>query len=157
MQSSEYRALAAATMSENELLEQVRTLAHQLGWRLYHTRDSRGSYPGFPDLVLVRDRVLFRELKSQRGAHSQEQKHWISQLHQAGADVGTWRPQDLIEGRIRVELDRHDLEYEHQVVRLAKAICVEDGESKPHQVTGHGACLERARRGLAVIQGGETS
>jgi hypothetical protein len=39
------------------------SLVHLLGWRVYHTWDSRKSEPDFPDLVLVRDRVMFAELQ----------------------------------------------------------------------------------------------
>ena len=47
-------------------------LARTLGWRVYHTYDSRRSQPGFPDLVLVRERILFLELKSETGKLSHD-------------------------------------------------------------------------------------
>lgn len=40
---------------ERDFQAAVMELARLLGWRVYHTWDSRKSEPGFPDLVLVRD------------------------------------------------------------------------------------------------------
>lgn len=72
----------------------VVTMAGYLGWTVYHTHDSRRSNPGFPDLVLVRDRVLFRELKTDKGRLTKEQEDWIAKLTKAGANAGVWRPRD---------------------------------------------------------------
>jgi len=65
------------------------------GWLVYHTHDSRRSQPGFPDLVLVRDRVLYRELKAATGRVSAEQQVWLDRLERAGADAAVWRPGDI--------------------------------------------------------------
>jgi hypothetical protein len=67
-------------------------LAHLLGWRLYHTWDSRKSEPGFPDLVMVRDRVVFAELKSPRGRLRKDQAAWLCALRAAGAEAYLWWP-----------------------------------------------------------------
>ena len=82
-------------MSEQELLEAVIELAHLYRWRVAHFRPARTEHgwrtpvaadgAGFPDLVLVRDRVLFVELKSARGRLSVEQQDWLSALGHAGA------------------------------------------------------------------------
>lgn len=74
---------------------QVLEMAKRLHWLAYHTRDSRRSEPGFPDLVLVRDRVIFAELKSERGKMSPEQITWRDALRSAGAEFYEWRPSDL--------------------------------------------------------------
>ena len=50
-------------MTEKAFQSDVMRVAKMLGWLCYHTFDSRRSASGFPDLVLVRERVLFRELK----------------------------------------------------------------------------------------------
>ena len=62
------------------------------GWMIYHTYDSRRSAPGFPDLVLVRERVLFRELKTEKGRLTPAQKEWQDALIEGGADYSVWRP-----------------------------------------------------------------
>lgn len=81
-------------MREKEFQAKVVRLAHILGWATYHTYDSRRSNPGFPDLVLVRDRVLFRELKTNTGELSSKQEGWMEKLTGAGADFAVWRPRD---------------------------------------------------------------
>lgn len=40
-------------MSEADLLATVERMCKLLGFRYYHTRYSRGSVPGFPDLVII--------------------------------------------------------------------------------------------------------
>lgn len=69
----------------------------------YHTFDSRRSTPGFPDLVLVGRRVLYRELKSTRGRLTSDQQKWLDRLTSAGADADVWRPADWPE-RILTEI-----------------------------------------------------
>ena len=72
-------------------------LARMLGWRCYHVLRSKGSEPGYPDWTLVRDRVIFVELKKQDGQLSAAQREWIDALRDAGAEVHVWRPADLEE------------------------------------------------------------
>lgn len=63
------------------------------GWTVYHTRDSRGSEAGWPDLQLARGReVIFRELKSESGTVKPEQEEWLRLLRSCGLDVAVWRP-----------------------------------------------------------------
>ena len=81
--------------SERQFQTQVVSLAKQFGWMVYHTYDSRRSEPGFPDLVLVRDRILYRELKSETGRITPTQKQWGERLTLAGADYAIWRPSDM--------------------------------------------------------------
>ena len=83
---------------------QVLQVARLYRWTCYHTYDSRRSQPGFPDLVLVRDRVLFRELKTDRGRITPDQQRWLDTLRAAGADADVWRPGDL--HRVKRELAR---------------------------------------------------
>lgn len=95
-------------MSEREFQGIVMEVALLHGYELaYHTHDSRRSAPGFPDLVLVsqkRGRVLFRELKTDKGRVSPAQRVWIDGLTAAGADAGVWRPADLVSGLVIAEL-----------------------------------------------------
>lgn len=89
---------AWADMTERDWQAEVVKLAQLLGWKkAYHTYDSRRSHSGFPDLVLVRDRVVFVELKSTSGKLSPAQAEWILALGKANAEVYVARPDDLDE------------------------------------------------------------
>lgn len=96
----------AAEMTERVLYENVRELALRLGWLIYHTYDSRRSYPGFPDLVLVKPpRVLFVELKREHGRLSRDQQRWLEALSACpGVETYVWRPRDWISGAIEAAL-----------------------------------------------------
>lgn len=81
---------------EREWQRQVIDLAKQLGWtRIYHTFDSRRSTHGFPDLVIVRDRVVYLELKREKTKLTDEQKGWLRALRAADALAYVARPRDL--------------------------------------------------------------
>jgi hypothetical protein len=82
-------------VTEAQWQSQVVQLAKLYGWRVYHTHDSRRSEPGFPDLVLVRERVVYAELKTEKGKTSPHQKAWVQALTEAGQEVYLWRPADL--------------------------------------------------------------
>jgi hypothetical protein len=81
-------------ISEADWQRTVLDLAYAFHWLAYHTFDSRRSQPGFPDLVLVRDRVVFAELKTERGKPTSSQNLWVGKLVRAGAEVHVWRPSD---------------------------------------------------------------
>lgn len=96
----------AAAMSEAQLLATIRQACRKLGLLCYHTYDSRRSEPGFPDLVIVgAERVIYRELKSERGRLRPEQRTWLDALSRAGQDADVWRPGDFYSGRIVRELE----------------------------------------------------
>jgi hypothetical protein len=102
---AQYRAACAKAMSEDELLAQVRALATTLGWLGYHTHRSDRSDPGFPDLTLVKaGRLVFAELKTQKGKATLAQTEWLCALKQSAADVYLWRPEHLINGSIEAIL-----------------------------------------------------
>ena len=101
--TAEHRALVSRGMSEKSLQDSVMDLARALGWRAYHTHDSRRSPAGFPDLVLVhprQGRLLFRELKTMRGRVTPDQEAWLADLIAAGQDAAVWRPSDLLDWTI---------------------------------------------------------
>lgn len=80
-------------MSEERLAMVVRDAALLYEWLHYHTHDSRRSDRGFPDIVLIKgDRILWRELKTQKGKLSPDQEIWRDRLLAAGADWAIWRP-----------------------------------------------------------------
>ncbi len=86
---------------EKQFQSDVMTFAQRQGWLCYHTRDSRKSAPGFPDLCMVRGlRVVFAELKAQKGKTTGPQDDWLTALSivalSAPEYVGVflWRPSD---------------------------------------------------------------
>lgn len=87
--------------SEAQLQSCVLELARLWGWAPYHTRDSRGSVAGFPDLELSRShpfpRMIKAELKSERGKPTSEQVDWLNLYAAMGEpiEVYLWRPQHI--------------------------------------------------------------
>lgn len=88
---------------EEQFLSQVLALARLCGWRTAHFRTSlskggrwitavAGDGKGFFDLVLMRERVLFVETKSDVGRLTPEQRLWIEAAERAGCEVYLWRP-----------------------------------------------------------------
>jgi hypothetical protein len=87
--------IAGLKVSEKELMRAVVKLAELTGWRVYHTWLSIRSEPGFPDLVLVRPpRLVFAELKSEKGELTPSQQAWLEDLGATKAEVYVWRPSD---------------------------------------------------------------
>lgn len=83
----------ASQETEKGFQAAVVELATLLGWRSYHTHDSRRSEAGYPDLTLVRgSRLLFVELKTARGVVSAAQWIWLGALARTCAEVYVWRP-----------------------------------------------------------------
>ena len=87
--------------TEAQFQQAVIDLARACGWLVYHTLISRGSEPGFPDLVLVRGEILiFAELKTEKGRISTAQCDWIEALSRSALAAGDhvtvrlWRPSD---------------------------------------------------------------
>lgn len=81
-------------VTEREWQREVVSLAKHMGWRHYHTHDSRRSEPGWPDLALVRDRLVLAELKTETGRVSAAQERWLTLLSSAGVETYLWRPSD---------------------------------------------------------------
>ncbi len=99
--------------TEAQLERAVVDLAKFNGWLVYHTRNSRGSEPGFPDLVLVRGaRLVFAELKTGKGRVSPAQKVWLDALtgvadeaaDRAASIDGEWGAGDSTEFQTHVEV-----------------------------------------------------
>lgn len=92
-----------------QLFRGPKALATMLGWTSYHTLRSKGSKTGYPDRTLVKDRIVFVELKREpetgkRGqplklSHdvTDEQRAWLDKLASAGGECYVWRPSDLEE------------------------------------------------------------
>lgn len=85
------------TITEKQWLQQIVDLAKLMGWRTYHPWLSIRSTHGFPDLTLVRERLILVELKSETGKLSRDQQDWIAALKQAGVETYVWKPSDFDE------------------------------------------------------------
>lgn len=82
--------------TETDFLAQVRRILKEAGYLVYHTHDSRGSEPGFPDLVATNgSRLLFIELKTRTGKLTIDQTRWLALLRHTGTEVYVLRPHDL--------------------------------------------------------------
>ncbi len=81
--------------NESHWQQQVTDIAEAAGWHWHHVQNSRRSRPGFPDLVLWRERVVFAELKTQTGKTSVDQLRVLGQLWLAAAEAYVWRPDDI--------------------------------------------------------------
>ena len=94
---------AAPFITEDMLLATVTGIAKALGYRTYHTFNSRRSAAGYPDLTLIRQapepegtRLIYVELKSARGRLTSDQRDWLSALATVpGVEVYIWFPADL--------------------------------------------------------------
>jgi hypothetical protein len=84
--------LLNANLSEAKFQVQVIQLAEMLDWNWYHTKDSRKSNEGFPDLCFWRERVLWMELKKESGVCTPCQLRCHSELIEAGAEVYVFKP-----------------------------------------------------------------
>lgn len=93
-----------ARMSEAELQRVVAEACARLHLSHYHTYDSRRSEPGFPDSVIVGQRIIYRELKSATGELKPEQRRWGARIAHAGGDWAVWRPRDWESGVILNQL-----------------------------------------------------
>jgi hypothetical protein len=93
-------------MKEDELLRQVLDLCRKYQLPVYHAYDSRKTTgPGFPDLVIVGNDVIFAELKSNHGQLSWQQTSWKYHLRAAEARWFLWTPKDLESGGIEKTLN----------------------------------------------------
>ena len=90
----------ALSLNEKQFTQMVVDRAVARGWLVYHPLPARtskgwrtagqGTPEGFPDLTLAKDgRVVFVELKSEKGRLTSAQKTWLEAL---GGHV--WRPRD---------------------------------------------------------------
>ena len=75
-------------MSESQFQAEVVKLAKVFGWIWFHPYDSRRSTPGFPDLALVKDRLLFRELKTDKGKLTVYQKGVGKEIDRCWVRIG---------------------------------------------------------------------
>jgi hypothetical protein len=101
------RAVAAAMLEDrgpDSLDAHVRKLMADLGLWGYHPRTSRGSEPGWPDWVIIGNGILYRELKTEAGSLTAEQRAVGARITRAGGNWAVWRPRDLLDGTITEQL-----------------------------------------------------
>jgi hypothetical protein len=94
--------MRGAAMTEAQLQNCVRDCALLFGWKFYHPWISVRSAGGYPDCTLVRgERLIFAELKSDRGKLSEAQRDWLDALGAVpGVETFVFYPSDWLSGRI---------------------------------------------------------
>jgi hypothetical protein len=99
------RQLLREEVREDQFQREIVHMAHLLGWRTYHTLNSRGAAAGFPDLTMVRGtRLVFAELKKEKGKATDAQQAWLDDLARVETvEARLWRPSDIdeVEGMLR--------------------------------------------------------
>lgn len=92
---------------EERFQRDVMKLAKLNGWKSAHFRKAMaksgnwvtavaGDGKGFPDLVLVREKVIVAELKATTNV-SPDQEAWLEAFREAGIDAYVWYPDDIDE------------------------------------------------------------
>lgn len=97
-------------MTEAEFQNTIIEYAHLRGWLVAHFRGVRvqrrngtvhyqtpvaADGKGFPDLVLVRERVVWAEIKVGYNKMTKEQETWADALKKAGQEFHLWKPEDF--------------------------------------------------------------
>lgn len=96
-------------LTGRELQHSVIDLARRTGWKVAHTppvSTERGwrtavaaDGKGFPDLLLVRDRIIVAEIKGSDRL-SPEQREWLSAFRLAGVPAYVWTPKEWASGEV---------------------------------------------------------
>lgn len=90
-------------------------MARRFDWRVAHFASMQGrdgiwrtpaqaDGKGWPDLVLVRERVVFAEIKGDTDRLRPEQETWLSALRMAGQEAHVWTPEDYGDGTVEMVL-----------------------------------------------------
>lgn len=93
-------------ITEKQFSSQVEDLFDLYQWTWTHFRPGMmqsgrwvtplSGFKGFPDYCAVKkDKLIFLELKSDKGKTSPSQKIWLSKLKDAGCDVYVFKPSDF--------------------------------------------------------------
>ena len=91
-------------ISEADFSRLVEDLLNTFGWQWCHFRPAKtdkgwrtalSGHQGFPDYIAVEgNRLLFIELKSEKGKVSKAQLEWLEALRKATLEVYVWKPSD---------------------------------------------------------------
>lgn len=103
------------TMSGKVLQDSIVEMAHFRGWIVAHFTAAQinGAWrtpyaydtKGFPDLILVRERLIAAEVKGDGDSLRKEQREWLAALDGASVETYTWTRADLTSGRIDTILE----------------------------------------------------
>jgi hypothetical protein len=105
----------ASLITEKVLQQAIIECAQALGYKVAHFRPAMTEHgyrtavaadgKGFPDLVITgHRRIIFAELKSQKGKLSKEQAEWMMALRAAGGWYRLWTPADWLSGAVESDL-----------------------------------------------------
>lgn len=89
------------------LLALVKGECRRLDLLAQHFKNPMQSTTGFPDLHILgtgQGRLMYRELKKERGRCSDDQVAYLTRLNTCGLDADVWRPSDWYTQRIQREL-----------------------------------------------------
>lgn len=89
--------MIAHDLTEKDWARQIADLAKMLGWLRYHTHRADRSPAGFPDEVLVRDRVIFMELKRDLTGRKSDDRARVARRHENGG-LSWWDPPIILVG-----------------------------------------------------------
>lgn len=84
---------------------EIEKLLTEHGYWCYHTGNSRGSKPGYPDLSCIGPDIFWVEIKTGRGQLTNEQKECIARITASGHTVHVLRPEDYHTFRKLVDLN----------------------------------------------------
>lgn len=82
---------------EKRFQSAITGLADDEGWCWFHPTISKRSKEGWPDLVLWKHVILYREVKTEIGQPTAAQLTVLDGLKAAGGNTGIWRPSMWIE------------------------------------------------------------
>jgi hypothetical protein len=139
---------------EADLQKAIIGRAQSLGWKVMHplpgqTRDgwattTQGDGKGYPDLTLVRERIIWAELKADGKYLSVEQKLWRDWILAAGGEWYCWKPRHwfdkTVDTVLGVRLDEILPEADERWARLVLAC---DGD------------VDQAKKVYATLKRGE--
>ena len=81
--------------TEKQFQDSIMELCELLNIIAFHSGDPRrDSVAGFPDLVLIGKRVIYVELKTEKGRTSKSQDIMHTRLNKSGVEFYLWRPSD---------------------------------------------------------------